>query len=164
MTENISKESTKLTLVSEVLKPHHVDVLYNIFEDINISHADDFFFPHEFTKEKANEICNYNGKDLYVIGSCDGEPAAYGMLRGWDEGYDIPSLGIYVCYYFRGFGIGHLFMNDLHSLARSSGAYKVRLTVLKNNDRAINLYNRIGYKFEDGEKLNLVGTFSLDGT
>jgi ribosomal protein S18 acetylase RimI-like enzyme len=44
----------------------------------------------------------------------------YGMLRGWDEGYSVPSLGILVRAEACGQGIGKLLMEHLH-LAPASG-------------------------------------------
>ena len=42
----------------------------------------------------AKKIATYEGDDLYFLQIKDNEIAGYAMLRGWDEGYTIPSLGI----------------------------------------------------------------------
>ena len=57
-----------------------------------------FFHPHPFTKEYAEKICSKKGikEDLYFVAKGNNEIIGYAMLRGWDEGYDIPSFGICV--------------------------------------------------------------------
>ena len=60
------------------------------------------FHPHPFTAEKARELCAYRGDDVYGV-LVEGEVVhAYAMLRGWDEGYQVPSLGIVVGAHARG--------------------------------------------------------------
>ena len=76
-----------------------------------------------------------------------GQVLSYGMLRGWDEGYEIPSLGILVRADVRGAGLGDLTMRLLHLAARRRGARRIRLTVYERNHRAISLYVSLGYKF-----------------
>ena len=50
------------------------------------------FHPHPFTAEEAEARARYSGRDLYYVAVADGRALAYGMLRGWDEGYAVPSL------------------------------------------------------------------------
>jgi len=44
------------------------------------------------------------------------------MLRGWDEGYETPSLGIAVHPDARGLGLARTFMGFLHAAASFQGA------------------------------------------
>lgn len=71
------------------------------------------------------------------------------MLRGWDEGFDIPSLGIIVDPKARGYGLGKLLMIYMHYLAKSRHASAIRLKVYPQNLRAIAIYRELGYKFDD---------------
>src|SRR5512138_3967572 len=54
------------------------------------------FHPHPFTEAAAVERCQYVGDDAYCVAIANGAVLAYGMLRGWEEGYAVPSLGIAV--------------------------------------------------------------------
>ena len=90
------------------------------------------------------------------------EVLGYGILRGWDEGYEIPSLGIAILPRVRGAGLGRVFMHFLAAAAKCRGAQKVRLRVMSRNARAIRLYQSLGYEFsadEDGG--HLVGFLEL---
>ena len=88
---------------------------------------------------------------------------AYGMLRGWDEGFSVPSLGIYVAQELRGSGAARLMMEHLHVTARLSGAKRIRLKVYPDNLPAYKLYVSLGYQFPDppGDEDQLVGILEV---
>jgi len=115
------------------------------FESMIANKDDEFFHPHAFTPEKAVELCGYAGKDLYLVAVAGGVVLAYGMLRGWDEGYAVPSLGIAVHPTARGTGLGSAFMRYLHAAAVSRGAETIRLKVYSHNLKAKSLYEKLGY-------------------
>lgn len=107
-----------------------------------------FFSPHPVDEISIGRVAGLNGKDLYYL-LVEGEKVlGYGLLRGWDEGYSIPSLGVAIHPAVRGAGLGKLFMNFLHAMALQRGARKVRLRVNKNNSNAQSLYMSLGYVFE----------------
>ena len=124
--------------------------------------TDPQFHPHAFNANEAARICAYNGADIYAVAIVQDMIFAYGMLRGWDEGYAVPSLGITVAPEARGSGLAQLFMQYLHLNARLRGAPSIRLKVYPDNSRAIALYRKLGYQFGDSlEKGQLVGTLPL---
>ena len=120
-----------------------------------------FFHPHDLTWESLKNIILTKSKDSYVIMIVDAHIAGYGLLRGWDEGYEIPSLGIMISKDYRGKGLASAMMEELHRIARQKNSKKVRLTVLKENLTAISLYKKLGYKLEDLNKQNLIGFKNL---
>ena len=67
-----------------------------------------WFRPHDLGESGAREVASHVGKDAYLIGHIDSVPVAYGMLRGWDEGYRIPALGI-ARLFIAGDGVIHAF-------------------------------------------------------
>jgi len=107
------------------------------------------FHPHLFTPEQAVKIAHYNGLDYYAAVLLDDRMVGYGMLRGWDEGYEIPSLGLVISASFRGLGLGHLMMNYLHTVVRLRGAKTIMLKVYKENETAARLYRQMGYVLSD---------------
>ncbi len=84
------QKNLEYTLVS----PSWVEKLVQFFKDIVTNKDDLYFHPHPLTHEMAKKIATYEGDDLYFLQIKDNEIAGYAMLRGWDEGYTIPSLGI----------------------------------------------------------------------
>jgi len=134
--------------------PADVDLLTTFFGEIAADPAASRFHPHPFTAQGARAIAEHGGRDLYLGQFLGDRLVGYGLLRGWDEGYETPSLGIYLSADARGLGLAKALMEDLHQRARENGAEKVRLKVYKDNVRAVNLYERLGYVFfaEEGEQ------------
>jgi len=130
-----------------------------LFYEISHDHSATMFRPHSLDRQHAYEMSW--DSDVYVLAIDITDRAfAYGILRGWDEGYDIPSLGIAVCRAARGTGIARLMMQHLHVCARLRGATAVRLRVHPDNEVAIGLYRSMGYQFrpdpEDGQHVALL--------
>ncbi len=120
------------------------------------------FKPHPFSDEGVKQRVSYSGKDFYCLLVEGREVLGYGLLRGWDEGYDVPSLGIAVLPGAQGKGYGRSIMQHLHDEARRRGAKKIRLRVKKDNDPAIGLYEDFGYHLRpDEEEGFLIGFATL---
>jgi GNAT superfamily N-acetyltransferase len=135
-------------------------VVASLFAGIAADPSSAGFHPHPFTAAEAARRVTYRGLDLYVVMACDDVPIGYGMLRGWDEGYSIPSLGIYIVPEYRGRGMSRALVNFLHAAARLRNASQVRLKVYAQNERARRLYESMGYSFEcepqDGQLIGYV--------
>jgi glycosyltransferase involved in cell wall biosynthesis/ribosomal protein S18 acetylase RimI-like enzyme len=123
-----------------------------------------FFHPHPLTRAYAEELCAScaTRRDKYFALWYDGRIAGYGMLRGWDEGFPIPSFGVCVHPALRDAGIGQTLLTHALAEARAAGATKVRLTVYEANTRAVQIYRRFGFDFESHRNGTLIGTLALD--
>jgi ribosomal protein S18 acetylase RimI-like enzyme len=132
------------------------------FESILATGADRTFHPHPFTAAEADLRCHYSGKDIYCALLEDGRMRGYGLLRGWDEGFDVPSLGIAIASTCQGRGYGRKLMLHLHDLARAKGAKRIRLSVYTENKKAIALYRSLGYRFGDESNEKLVAYYDVD--
>ena len=135
--------------------------LIKLFELIKTTKDYLTFHPHPFTEEEAKKLVEYQGKDLYYILVSDEIILGYGMLRGWDEGYSIPSLGIYIHPLYRRKGLGKLMMLFLQSAAQLRGSTQVRLKVYSDNYAAIKLYQKMDYKFEGEQDGQMIGFLQL---
>jgi RimJ/RimL family protein N-acetyltransferase len=144
------------------LVPSDAQALAELFAGIATDPAAALFHPHPFTMEKAHEIANWSRQDIYLGLFMNGALQGYGMLRGWDEGYDVPSLGIYLGPGTRGVGLARVFMQELHDWARKAGARRVRLKVYPDNTRALAVYRAMGYCFGDAVAGQLVGLVELE--
>lgn len=120
-----------------------------------------YFHPHPLTPEEAARIEAYDGPDVYLW-----TEHAYGFLRGWEEGYEVPSLGIAVATDAQGQGHGRAMMLRLHEAARARGAERIRLRVHPGNQRARRLYDSLGYVesgMDRGEVLMLCRVHAVQG-
>lgn len=148
-------------LECRLLSPEWEESLIEFFGVLALSGADTYFHPHPLTDEEARRRCYYVGRDLYYVLAAGKQILGYGMLRGWDEGYERPSLGIVVHPAMRGQGLGRTLMSFLHAAARLRGARQIRLKVFPDNASAVRLYRSLGYEFSDEEAGQLVGVLSL---
>ena len=117
--------------------------------------------PRHFVHTSPEAVARFLAEpaDVHVLGRAIGEVVAFGMLRGWHEGYDVPSLGIAVRRDREGAGYGRAMMIALERLARDRGATQIRLRVHPDNLRARRLYEAQGYRevgVERGETLMLI--------
>jgi ribosomal protein S18 acetylase RimI-like enzyme len=136
------------------------DALADLFADID----ETFFRPHPFTAEEARRIASLEGRDHYALMFVDERPVAYGMLRGWDEGFETPSLGIAVRTREQRRGYGRLMMDHLRATAMARGAGMVRLRVHRDNERARRLYESLGYRYMGEDRGELVMVLEIGET
>lgn len=134
------------------ISPVWVEHLTSFFEALVSFGENRYFHPHPLTRDEAMARAHYRGNDLYYLLTENETIIGYGMLRGWDAGYDIPSLGIVIHPGARGTGLGRAFMHFLHAVARRKGATKIRLKVYRENTMAFGLYRELGYVFESQEE------------
>jgi ribosomal-protein-alanine N-acetyltransferase len=109
------------------------------------------FHPHPLTKQEARRIATGGArrKDLYYAAFLGDQLIGYGMLRGWDEGYSVPSFGVAVGAAYRGRGIGRGLLRYAIEYARKRGASTMMLKVHLDNPGARHLYESEGFAFQE---------------
>ena len=145
------------------LTPRYAHELVSFLGRLADAGDDRLFHPHPFTADAVATIAAPGGRDEYVVVTAgrEGPVVAYGMLRGWQEGFAVPSLGIAVDRQWRGLGVGRRLVAHLHAVAASRGASAVRLKVYRENTRAFALYRSLGYEFQPHSEHEWLGVISL---
>lgn len=143
------------------LRPEWAEPLEELFISIIESGDERYFSPHPLTVEEARLRASCIGDDKYYILTELRTVLGYGMLRGWDEGYEIPSLGIVIHPLARGKGLGRFMMEGLHANARILNAVSIRLKVHHDNTKAVSLYESMGYIYTHEEKGQRVMTLDF---
>lgn len=146
----------KATVEFRKLADRDIYQLEEFFLEVKRDQLDEFFHPHQFNKATAKHISEYSGEDFYCAAWRGSTIVGYGMLRGWDEGYKTPTLGVVVSNNQQGKGLGQLLTEFLIKQARLMGAKSIRLKVYTKNTPAHRLYKKLGFKFEPfgpGEQL-----------
>lgn len=92
-----------------------------------------FFYAFEFDEEKIGDILVRRKKDVYSGLFWQGALSAIFMLRGWDEGYDIPSFGVFVAEKYRGGSFMRISLEIAKTISRLSGAKQLRATIHPDN-------------------------------
>jgi ribosomal protein S18 acetylase RimI-like enzyme len=154
-------ESAAPGLEFRIARPEDEAGLAALFDQLD--RVGDFanFHPHPLDAANAKRVAGYAGKDLYYIAVRGADVIGYGLLRGWDERYEVPSLGIAIAPGARGSGLGRAFMHFLHAAAQARGAPRVRLKVYPHNVAALTLYRSLGYAFDDTDGDELIGLLPL---
>jgi len=155
------RESDNRDPVCQPLSSEQAAPLARLFARLRQADSENFFHPHPLTAKEAAVRANYSGRDFYCVMLQENAVIGYGMLRGWDEGYAIPSLGIALDPSIRGRGYGLILMNFLHDAAKKRGATRIRLKVDSRNHRAIELYRSLGYVLEEQADRQLIGFLTL---
>ena len=143
------------------LSSHHQASLAALFEALDENGDGTHFFPHPLTATEADRLCNRAGLDEYIVLVEDGVVIGYGMLRGWDDGFDVPSLGFATHPGHRRKGVADAIMRELIQRAKARGALKLRLTVDANRHHVIDLISRHGFTFSPLEHDRLLGMLNL---
>lgn len=127
------------------------------------------FDPFAMTRATAERILGEPREDRYYGAFAhDGRMVALSMLRGWDEGYEVPSLGIVVDHRCHGRGIGRTLTEWTLERARETAAPSVRLSVYADNAPARHIYDRLGFAEterveRDGGRESIVMVLQLAG-
>ena len=132
--------------------------LTELFERNNRVEITSTFHPFDLNAETARQISLRPGLDRYFGAfSANNEMLAMSMLRGWNEGFDIPSLGMFVDHESQGDGIGRSLLDETLAAARRMHCQKVRLSVSKSNVAAVNLYVSRGFVAVDEDEVQRRG-------
>lgn len=160
---NPPKNSEPIALPEfQVVGPEHAHALAAFFERLR-AHGDEFFFhPHPLTVAEAQKRAAYRGLDFYCVLVQGPAVVAYGMLRGWDEGYEDPGIGAAVDPSAQGHGYGRLLMNYLHATARERGVKRIRANADPNNIRSVAMCRSLGYVFQAPENGRIIGFLLLN--
>lgn len=116
------------------------------------------FDPFELTAERARAIAAGASSDRYYLATNGrGELVAMSMLRGFDEGYAVPSFGILVDHGHHGLGIGRKLTAWTIAAARELACPAVRLSVYASNPGALALYRSLGFVEQDRSAVRRAG-------
>jgi ribosomal-protein-alanine N-acetyltransferase len=127
------------------------EVLLAFFESISSDEQTvQLFHPHPFDAETARRICGRVAieQDEYLAAFEGERVVGYAMLRGWDEGYEVPSFGVCVIPGARRAGVGRALLHEALLRAHAHGARSVMLKVYGENTSARALYESIGFLFD----------------
>ncbi|MFM8415477.1 MAG: N-acetyltransferase family protein [Planctomycetota bacterium] len=129
------------------LAPRHVHEVVAFLARLAAGGDGRFFHPHAFTATAVAALAEPGQRDEYHVLTAgrEGPVVAYGMLRGWDEGFTVPRLRFAVDGQWRGLGVGRRLVTHLHAIASARGAASVRLEVDHDNLAAIALSRAVGY-------------------
>jgi ribosomal protein S18 acetylase RimI-like enzyme len=141
----------------EPVGPNHADALAALFARNSVPTVTGGFDPFPLTAEQGREIALDRGKDAFYVALDAGRPVGFSMLRGFDDGYAIPSFGVFVDHGHQGQGVGRRLTGWTIAQARARGCPAVRLSVYASNAAALELYESLGFGEREREMVERGG-------
>lgn len=141
-------------MVFEQLSQSNLDDAIDLLANVDARH-----FPH-ITRRSASNFLKASA-DVHLLGRIEGRAVSFGMLRGWQEGFEVPSLGLAVRSGEEGRGYGRSMMAALEGLARDRGVSQIRLRVHPDHARARRLYEHCGYTLRGVERGEILMVLDL---
>jgi len=122
------------------------------------------FTPFSFEEDSVKKIIGDAVKDKYFGIFISDELTGFYMLRGFDEGFEIPSYGVWISDKFSSLGLSKLTLQHAISFCKVNGIKKFMLKVHPKNIIAKSIYETFGFKQEgfDEKNSNLIFYKSLD--
>ncbi len=123
-----------------------------------------YFTPFSFEEDSIKKIINNAVNDKYFGIFINDDLAGFYMLRGFDQGYEVPSYGVWVSDKFSGLGLSKLTLQHAITFCKINNIKKIMLKVYPENIIAKSIYEAFGFKQEgfDNNNSNLIYYKSLD--
>lgn len=104
-----------------------------------------FFIPFDFAFASVSSILRQAKDDLYFGIMAGGDLAGFYMLRGFDQGYEVPAYGVWVAPAYQDRGLAALTLRHAFSQCRLNGIGRLMLKVHPENAVAMRLYETMGF-------------------
>ena len=140
MPENLRGEVTLREMTAD-----DADLVENYFGRLS-EQTVAFFHPHPFDRANAERVAATTAApNLRIVAVFEGRIVGYAYFEP-SRNSEMPTLGIGVSDDFHGKRLGGALMDALAGGAKERGWPGLRLTVFKDNERALRLYLSRGYK------------------
>jgi RimJ/RimL family protein N-acetyltransferase len=111
----------------------------------------------EEQSRRIKHILSRNNQAIFVA-EADGKLNGYLSAAGGDfrRNRNCAHIIVGILQAFAGQGIGTKLFSDSERWARENGIHRLELTVMAHNERAVGLYQKMGYKIEGIKKDSLL--------
>lgn len=104
-----------------------------------------FFTPFSFDQATITNMLTSREQDLFIGMYWRDRLAGFFMLRGWDEGYEVPAYGVLIDEEYSGYGLTTLSLRMAKAAAKLRGSTAIMLKVHPANTHAKRLFERAGF-------------------
>lgn len=104
------------------------------------------FIPFPFDLKSIESVLSKAIKDKFYGVFVSGALVGFYMLRGFDEGYSIPSYGVWIAEEFSNKGLSTLTLQHAISFCKINSIKKIMLKVHPDNLVAKHIYEKFGFK------------------
>lgn len=143
-------------LIREITPLDYTQLL-KFFQENDVPEQTRQFHPFPLNQETARFIACESHQDRYYLAQSGAQIVGLCMLRGWDEGYPIPSFGILISRTFQRRGLGKQMTEFAITAARDLGCRQIRLSVYESNTTALYLYRSLGFEEIERQSVTIMG-------
>lgn len=104
-----------------------------------------FFYPFGFDLQTISNVLANQDRDVYMGVYWRSRLVSFFMLRGWNEGHEVPSFGIIIDVEHRGCGLEMLSLDAAKAICRLRGAPRMMLKMHPDNFSARGVARKIGF-------------------
>ena len=104
-----------------------------------------YFTPFRFDETDIQSLLAQKVEDAYFGIFWQDRLAGFFMLRGWDQGYDIPAYGVVIDQAYSGQGLGQLTLEYARAYCQLRGCPQIMLKVHPQNVAAKHIYEKAGF-------------------
>ena len=123
-----------------------------------------FFTPFDFDYSSILRLLTEQGKDIFMGMYRDDRLIGFFMLRGWNDGYQIPSYGVLVDEKYSGYGLTRLSLKLAKSICKLRHVPRLMLKVCPDNIIAKRIFEEAGFALTgvDAPTGNLIYHFDIN--
>lgn len=143
------------SLCVRTAEPADEDALGVFLEQNDDSETVRHFNPFPLEPATAERLVDAERDDRFYVLELADDLVGLMMLRGWDEGYEVPSFGVLVDRGHRDRGLGRFLTDFAIAESRRLGCPAIRLSVYGDNDRARAIYESRGFEEVERESVTV---------
>ena len=127
------------------LNGNHSEELTNLLQNSTQQYSQ-YFIPFPFDLEAISGILSKAIKDQIYGIYVEDNLAGFYMLRGFDEGYSVPSYGVWISEKYSNKGLSTFTLQHAISFCKLNSIKKIMLKVHPDNIAAKHIYEKYGFK------------------
>ncbi len=127
------------------LNNNHSEELTNLLQNSTQQYSQ-YFIPFSFDLETISGILSKAIKDQIYGIYVEDNLAGFYMLRGFDEGYSVPSYGVWISEKYSNKGLSTFTLQHAISFCKLNSIKKIMLKVHPDNIAAKHIYEKYGFK------------------
>jgi RimJ/RimL family protein N-acetyltransferase len=104
-----------------------------------------FFTPFGYDEQSIASVLANRGEDVFMGVYWQEQVAGFFMLRGWDEGYEIPAFGILIDEKYRGDGLEMLSLETTKVICKLRGAPRIMFKMHPENISVKGVARKTGF-------------------
>lgn len=126
------------------INSEHSEEIYQLLKEARKEYIK-HFTPFKISSLYIHQQLQKSHLDLYFGFYLRQSMIGFYMLRGFDEGFDIPAYGVFISEKYKSLGLGKLSLSHAITLCRINNLKKLMLKVHPENKVARKLYERSGF-------------------